>query len=176
MRYFLLVISVIFTFGCKSEEEQQQCLRQTVNDLKRTPAYVSVRAAAEEKVRHWVATDADILGGAQNTTEWRIDSMVFFNEDRSRALLLLLQKDLSSKAEADFIKVLQAENLEGEWQFDNWFAPKVAVPKGASSSSIDEFEQLSERARSEFIEGGYYGRFTCHTNYDFVDRWFREPK
>lgn len=166
---------MVLTYGCKSAEEQQLCLKDYINEVKGTPEYISVRSAAKDTVSSWISKDVKFFGHLDTDTMWKIDNAIFFNEDRSKALLLLLKVYTKSNPKMDFVEMLAAEKRDESWHFYSQGFPSIALPRKLNSNQPHTFEKLSEISREELIRGGYFKWRTCSANYDYVNDWFKEP-
>ena len=171
----ILLVLTVLIYGCKSAEEQQLCLQDYINEVKGTPEYVAVRSAAKDTVSNWISLDVKFFGHLDADTKWKIDSAVFFNEDKSKALLLLLKVYTKPDSKMDFVEMLVAEKKEDNWHFYSQGFPSIAFPRNLNSNQPYTFEKLSEISREELILGGYYTWRTCNINYDYVNDWFKEP-
>ncbi|RAU83014.1 hypothetical protein [Pontibacter arcticus] len=170
-----MVLSSLVIFGCKSAGGQQQCLRNYISELKDTPEYNSIRSAARDTVAHWATLNIKNFYGI-NRTKWEIDSAIFFNEDKNKALLLLLKVDTVSTAKLDYVQLMAAEKKEGMWYFYVQTLNSIIYDRGRYNKGRPfTFEELAQNARYELIEGGYYDKWSCNVNYAYVDDWFDNP-
>jgi hypothetical protein len=170
---------MVLIYGCKSTEEQQRCLKEYITEVKGTPEYVAVRSAAKDTVSNWISTDVKFFEHLDTDAIWKIDSAVFFNYDRSKALLLLLQIYKKSDVVFDYVKVLAAEYKEGSWHIYSQGFPTIGFDRSlnptATTSRQYTYQQLSDISREELINGGYFNWRSCSINYDYVNDWFKEP-
>lgn len=179
VKRFLIILILIFNYSCKGTEEQQQCFNAYINEVKGTPEYNSIRSAAKDTVLNWIRMDVKFFGHLDTDAIWKIDSAVFFNKDKSKALLLLLQKDTDNKAVFDNVKMLAAERKDNKWQFYSQGFPTIGFDRrldpATSTKRPYTFEELSSISREELLRGGYYKWRTCGVDYDYVNDWFKEP-
>ncbi|MFC5272315.1 hypothetical protein ACFPIB_16995 [Adhaeribacter terreus] len=154
-------------------------MKDYIIKVKETPEYNSVRSAAKDTVSNWISRDVKFFGHLDTDAMWKIDSAVFFNEDRSKALLLLLEIDKKSEVVFDYVKVLAAEYKEGNWQIYSQGFPTIGFDRSLNpATSVRRqytYKQLSEISREELINGGYFDWRSCSINYDYVNDWFKEP-
>ncbi|WP_299700774.1 hypothetical protein [uncultured Pontibacter sp.] len=170
-----LLILTSLLFSCKGPEAQQNCLKENINALKDTAEYNSIRSAAKDTVTDWIDKNVQFYGHLDRESKWQIDSAVFFNEDNSRALLLLLEVYTTPDSKMDFVNMLAAEKKNGSWYFYTQGFPSIAFDRSNNKNQPYTFNQLSMVSREELMLGGYYKWKSCNVNYDYVNDWFNEP-
>ena len=172
--YFLFLSALTF-YSCISPAGQQQCLNNYLSEIKNSPDYNKIRSAAKDSVTYWATLNIENFYGI-NSTKWEIDSAVFFNEDKSKALLLLLEIDTVSTAKLDYINLIAAEKKGADWHFYTEGMHLIYLDRERNKNGRPfTFKELSERGRYQLIRGGYYEKRSCNVNYDYINDWFNEP-
>lgn len=177
MRYILVLILLTFlSIGCKSIKGQEECFEAYLNEVKKAPEYTLIRSAAQDTVSGWIRKDLKFFGHMDTTTNWQLDSAVFFNEDQSKALLLLLEVDKRPDAKLENVQMLAAELLDGTWHFYARSMPVIYFdrqenPNGRAHTHLE----LSGISRRELLRGGFYKKGTCNIDYNYVNDWFSDP-
>jgi hypothetical protein len=172
---WLLILITFLNLRCKSTNGQQHCLEDNIKEIKATSEYNSIRSAARDTISKWATLNIKTFYGI-NRTEWELDSAVFFNKDKSKALLLLLEVDTVLTAKLDYIKLLAAEKKGDNWYFYAQSMHFIIYDREENPQGRPyTFPELSLKGRYELIRGGYFKIGSCNVNYAYVDNWFKEP-
>jgi hypothetical protein len=108
-----------------------------------------------------------------------IDEAVFFNFDRNKCLLLILQQT-SKDLYLDQVMVVQGTFTDGRWIFKPDRLPDVPMviytvrKSGERQAPINNsFENLSKRARIFVLTAGTPDSYRCDIDNEY---WFGSPK
>jgi hypothetical protein len=178
LKTFILMLTFLAIFSCKSEETQNKCLSAHINEISSDPEYQFIRRAANDTINSWSTRNLKFFTSLKSNN-WQIDSAIIFNKDKSKAIVLLLEIDTTPTATFDYVKMLAAEKKEGNWQFYFKSMPTIGFDRTVNPNSKTKrpytFKELSGISRKEIINGGYFKTGSCTVNYDYVNDWFKEP-
>jgi len=172
---FILFIIPLLLYGCKSTDTQEKCFDAYVTRISTDPEFNLIRSAAMDTTIQWGRKNLRAFSGF-NHQLWQMDSAVYFNEDKSKALLLLLQVDKRANVRFDNVKMIAAEKINDDWNFYAQSMPTIGFDRTLNSDTKPyTFEKLSEASRKEIINGGFFKNGSCSINYDYINDWFKIP-
>lgn len=173
-----LVSSIIFiialtVLGCK---------RPLDNNLKRYqteifPKYKNVYSAAQDSIYYWIENNLE-NSAMESILGFKIDSLIIFNESKTKLLGTSLSQDKSTKS--DCIKKLCGSNINGKWYF--YFGASYVIMREGYQDSIYSpltFSELSYIAHKEILSDAIIqnpdGTFSSNEKFfkDYFDksRW-----
>lgn len=174
---FILFIAVSFASLLSQESfSQGKKMERTFSDYLNTVAKdtdaIRLRAGLEDSVQSWIDKKLDyalFLG----STNWKIDSAVFYNQDKSKALLVILFQPHSNNWKFDYSKIITAEKIENKWQF--YYVGMALRVSDRRNGKRVSFSKLADDARFQVWSGGFIScDKECRVNHAFVDTgaWF----
>lgn len=170
----VLFITSCHLFGM-TEERQLACLDNYIATERNLPVYSEVRAAVIDSCKAWVDRGLKMKWYTDRLNI--LDSVVFFNKDYTKCLLLLIQKSPSDTLyKFDNVQILGAEIINGKWQIYHKSFPTLAWHIKYNNFKEREASFLSKNARLDIIKKGFFYNNTCDINYSFIDSddWFAD--
>jgi len=173
--HLLFLFLIFIGTSCKSLEEQMQCLEEQHLEIKETNVYNTVYTSFSDTLQIWRNLNLEFISRLK-IVDWKVDSTILFNITRDKCLLFLLKRDTVTGAVHDNIKILLGvKNIH--WKFFYYGMPSLtAIRERVGKSEPFSFEELSEMALHQVIQGGYFEKYTCNINDDYVNGWYDQYK
>jgi hypothetical protein len=175
-RAFILYILVsTILMGC-GQSSFDDVFHDYLDGIRKTKDYAEVRSKLKDSMDSWIHRQLyELLFYPK--VNWKIDDAVFFDKDRSKALLLILAQVKDSTWPEDYVKVVGAEKLAGHWEF--YYASYVVniFRRSANGGQPFSFPDLARLCRKEIIEDGFVKCVIgCKIDYDYIDSdiWFAD--
>lgn len=174
MKFYYLFMLIIIS-GCKNVDKLA-CYKEQLNDLKTGNVYNHVIRIGR--------TELPLLKGERGRSFFRdstyvdsvvIDDAVFFNKEKDKCLLLILQQT-SKDLYVDEVRIVQGTKISGEWKFQHNRMPDVPEtiftvrktgPRNRPQNS--SFKHLSEEGRRFVLEAGSVKNSDCNIDEKY---WF----
>lgn len=178
MKKFLLpLLLLIVIFSCKNLNKQLQCFDEYQKEIRKTEVYIEVLSAFKDTLKQWVAMKLQYITPTQGE-EWQIDSTIFFNTTMDRCLLLLLRREKSiNSSYLDNAEIILAVKKSDGWHFYFSSMPSIGTPVREDPNNPGTyihytFEQMSRYVTKRLIKSGYYKRWSCTINDEYVNGWY----
>jgi hypothetical protein len=157
-------------FGCKSGNEQLQHFNAELKNLEKTEKYKVVKKLANDTLQKWINSDITSTGIPPLRTfiKWKLDDAIFFNEDKNRCIILILERDTTPYAKLDAVKLLLADYNLNHWNFYFQSLPALFYQRNESKANGYNFDELSALVRKDILKE-YYKRNSCKIDSDFFD-------
>jgi hypothetical protein len=165
----LLLLSIFFG-SCKTRKGQQRCITNYTKNIRLSDDYKEIIKAAQDTVSNWENMNIRYAIALKRSV-WKIDNIVLFNDNKTRAILFLLKIDKDSDAVLDFAKMLAAEKKEGIWYFYSVGMPTMGFNREGRLRP-HTYEELSEGIMRKIIKGGLLKKMKCQINEDYINGWF----
>lgn len=171
--YCVLFLFLALT-GCA--QGKQHVFREYLNTISRDSEYAVIRAGLHDSINSWINRGLDPLQFYKHT-DWKIDSAVFFDSKKEKALLLILVMVKSSSFPMDYVKTIGAEKINGKWEYYYSSYAVIDCERSTNGGSAYSFDALSRIGRNELISDGFVKcglRCRIDRNYVDSDTWFKQ--
>lgn len=160
--------------SCYSQKDKVDCYQGYLGKFKKAQEYGEIRSSLNDSLNHWINKRIAPVSVDLKGRLWKVDSNVFFNKQKNKALLMILIKNSASK-EFDEVKIVSAEDSEEGWKFYYLSLPMISIYRGSGKEGMLSFSQLSERGTKEIINDGYIDR-KCNISDEYIesDLWFAD--
>lgn len=173
----LLFILFYSSLSC-GQTTSNKAFENYLNSIYNSKDYREIKSRLHDSVQSWIDRELyELL--FYKKLNWKIDDAVFFDRTKEKALLLILAQVRDPRHPNDYIKIVGAEKINGNWEFYYASYPVVEHNRKDNGNNIYSFEQLSQSGRHELIDDGYVKCLVeCNINYDYVDSdiWFADWK
>jgi hypothetical protein len=173
----LILLTLIFYTSCMTTDRLVSCYNKALLEFKSEPAYHNLLESFADTLNHWIEKDIKGVRYLQQKY-WQIDSAVFFNSDRDKALLFLIAIDQDGSHELASVKIIGGEIIQNQWVFYYQSYPILyQYRKDYSANTEIAFQQLSEYGIRRLSSDGYVKwitRYCCWVDYEYIDSdvWF----
>ncbi|GIV28923.1 MAG: hypothetical protein KatS3mg027_2737 [Bacteroidia bacterium] len=181
MKYLLqsLMVFFLFTFigSCKNIEEQMKCFEDYQKQIRETKEYKEVMQAFADTLSRWIEMRLQYVPPTEGT-ELKIDSVVYFNTTMDKCLLLILKREISIYSSSlDYAKMILGVKKTDGWHFYFSSMPNIGTPVREDPNNPGTyihytFEQMSRYVTKRLIKSGYYKRWRCTINDEYVNGWY----
>lgn len=180
MKRIKSVIYLFFLFSCSAisqERQAQKCLPIYVNSIKANPLTQFLRTAFYDSLEDWNNRSIAMVEQYKNGKfNWRLDDIILFNEDSTRAILFL-DKIFKDNHNFDLIKTIPAEKIDNKW----WFYYKGYVEFAHERNRKDikpTYNELSYLIINRFMDDGMIINTNCEFQYKFINTktWFGDER
>lgn len=170
--YFLLVL---FCSACNNKLE---CYQLLLTKLKKEKIYNEVMSTALISLPNIVNSDSRRkIYDSSYIDSTLIDDSIFFNTNRNKCLLLILQKT-SKDLKLDQVLIIQGTYNRNKWEFSYDRLPLVPEVVYSVNKTIkggkpisNSFEYLSNEGRLFILTAGSIKGHDCEIDYNY---WFGE--
>lgn len=173
---FTQVIWITPSCSQVKKEKQLKCFYEEVEKLKSTFDYMNVMKSFKDTLNEWIEKDIKGVRYLQRV-EWKISDVVFFNEDKSKCLLLLGSIDPDTALTFDEVQILGAEKINNAWYFYIQSYPTCLYNRKDNEPRRPyTFEEMSNDVVGDLIRDGYFRKNSCEINYSYIDSdiWFAD--
>lgn len=168
VKYAILLI--VFS-KCAAQQQQLSCYGTQLGALKKTLLYKDAKRQALDSLHSWINNGimASGIPPLRNGFDWKIDDAVFFNENKTRVIFLILERDTVFKAKSDYLQFYFGIRTKQRWQFYFKSLLTIYIPRKLNDEyRAQSFEELS-RTGIEQVLKEYYKRGTCNIDGKFFD-------
>src|SRR5258706_11786579 len=146
MKIYSCIPIMFFFTSCYSQQHEANCYANQLDSLKRTVIYTDVKNKALDTLHSWISSGimASGIPPLRNGFEWKIDDAIFFNKNRTRVILLIIEKDTVFNSKSDYIQFYFGIRTKQDWRF--YFKSLLAmyIPRKINAENIPHsFEELS---------------------------------
>ncbi|MEA5139520.1 hypothetical protein [Arcicella rigui] len=175
---YLYILLVLFCNACNNENNKLECYQLLLTKLKNEKKYNEVMSTAMINLPNIVNSDSKRkLNDPSYIETTLIDDAVFFNTNRNKCLLLVLQKT-SKDLKLDQVLIIQGTYNRNKWEFSYDRLPLVPeviysvnkTIKGGKPIS-NSFEYLSNEGRKFVLTAGVIKSNVCEIDNNY---WFGE--
>ncbi|SHM49537.1 hypothetical protein [Mucilaginibacter sp. OK098] len=167
MKFILMVAALISLIGC-SDSNKLSCYNDRLTTYKKEKLYVQLIKSAKKEIPLLNDEHGQNLFKVPSYIDSAmIDDAVFFNQDKNKCLLFILQQT-SNKLYLDQVLIIHGSYIKGEWEFmiDRLPAVPTIIYTVRKSGSRDHpiensFKTLSEKARLFVLTAGTVGNYGC---------------
>lgn len=163
--YFLSIL-----LGCVNSNNKQANLDEIkVNGFKNA-IYISTYKNANDSITFFIQNNLLNLQMA-SLRRWEIDSMLCFNTNKDRCVILILEQGIGKEYTSEAIEILLGEKINANWYFF-LEGSTLYLPRDMYTKDIHNplpFSKLSEIAHKELM-GGYLKRMP-NGKYEINDAW-----
>jgi hypothetical protein len=170
---FLLLASTLLACGQKHTDSAFQAY---MNGIQGTKDYTEIRAKLKDTIQSWKDRELYELLFFKKV-KWAVDDAVFFDKNKEKALLLLIVQPKDSLYPADYVKVIGAEKISGDWEFYYASYATIEYYRNRNGHHPYSFVHLSKSGREELIDDGFVTcSLGCSVDLDYVDSdiWFAD--
>ena len=176
----IVLLVSIFLGSCKGNKKRKECLKTYLTEVKQTKRYESISTNLRDSLYSWADLNVRLAKNYKsNKYEWKMDGIVF-NSTKDRLFGWILDKDLDKEAVFDYVEYFVAEKQGEQWQFYLVSMPSMPITRAYTFDYLSSkekntpftFEELSEIAIHEAVEGGLIKNRSCEINDDYINGWF----
>lgn len=147
-------------------------LDEYVRTVSKTKVYADIRRKLADTVDYWKKVE---MRGVmlESKIVWKVDTMVLFNADTTKALLFLMQYYPEDNTSLQDIQFISAKRLSRE-QWKYYICSMLSIGIRADPTIIGaekNFDRLSRICRRDIVEGGYYHPWSFGVNYTYINDW-----
>ncbi len=182
MKYlFVLLAILMFMNSCKSQQNKQNdFFIKTIREKRYSNESELLVRQFEDTLKNWININIESVQ-VLKSLKWCIDKAVFFDEQKHKAIILILEKDTSQYLEKrfdydeleltsfDYIKLIYANKTKDSWDFYYKSLPLLVIPRNRISTP-NTFNELSTFGRIEILTK-YYKNNSCIYNPMFFNQW-----
>lgn len=164
--------------NCSQQTTKKKALavyESYLDTVKTSEAYRELRTAFADTMKNWIGRDLSRLGMFEFGSTLILDSAVFFNSDKTRALILILKKRPENlQSTHQHVDILGSEKIDERWHFYYMGFWSMVFSKESGVEYSDEY--FFDKARQKILEGGFIDNKTKSINYSYVDNpiWFND--
>jgi hypothetical protein len=176
LKYLSLLSFLLATISSCGQKKADSVFQNYLGGIHNTKEDIEIRAKLNDTIQSWINRQLyELL--FYKKVNWKIDDAVFFDKDKKKALLLILAQVKSPLFADDYVKIVAAEKIGGNWEFYYVGYPVVTHRRNVNNNKPYSSEQLSISGREELTQDGFIkceGR--CYVNYDYIDSniWFAD--
>lgn len=170
----ILIAFLLFT-AC-SNGTKSAIFRDYLNSITQDKEYAAIKDGLEDSIRSWIDRGLDPVQFFHHA-DWKVDSVVFFDKKKERAVLLVLVRTNSISHPLDYVKTIGAEKINGKWEYYYASYAVIECQRSSNNNSAYSFSDLARIGRDELINDGFVEcNLGCHINYDYIDSdiWFAQ--
>lgn len=172
-KIFIALLLFIAT-GC-GQSSKNSVFQKYLTETQKDKTWSEIRLLCKDSLQSWMDRGLyDVL--FLKKQEWEIDSAVFFDKDKSKALLIVLVKVINGYVPVDYTKIIAAEKINNKWRFYYRSYAITDLLRSDNNNKPYTFSQLSKSAREDLIDDGFVTcNPACHIQHDYVDSdlWFQ---
>jgi len=178
LKYVSLICFLLTSIVSCSQKKSDSIFQNYLSNIHNTKEDIEIRAKLKDTIQSWIDRQFyELL--FYNKVTWKIDDAVFFDKDKKKALLLVLAQVKSPSFPDDYVKIVAAERIGGNWEFYYVGYPVITHIRNENNNKPYSFEQLSISGREEITQDGFIKcQVMCNINYDYIDSdiWFADWK
>ena len=170
MKVFRYCLIVLFFASC-SAQNKIECYKTQLDSLKATAIYNEVKSKSFDSLQSWINNGITASGipPLRNRVTWKIDDAIFFNQEKTRVIFMILERDTVLGAKADYINFFIGIKAKQDWHFYFKSLPSMYIArKSDNESTPHSFEELSDIGIEQVLKE-YYKRGTCIIQDSFFD-------
>jgi hypothetical protein len=167
----MIIVFVMLVFSCNSKKFEQKCVAEYFAKVNSTDEYEAIKEAAIDTLTKWQNMNIRYAITLKRNS-WRVDDFIFFNKNKSRALLILLKVDKDINAVLDFAEMLAAERKDGQWFFYSASMPTMGFNRERKEMKEYTYEELSKGMLQKVLRGGLFKDKNCEVDDEYINGWF----
>lgn len=176
MKIIILLLFIFLHISCKSTNDKLICLQNKNKVWSKQEVYKDMQKQLTDTLLDWINNKNIKRVQYYKKKSWKIDSTVFFNTLQNAAILLIMDQDTSINATMDNIQLIYAKRNGNKWNFYKSGMPTITANRYYTDKKDPTipytFEELSDIAKKEIIEGGYFKNNTCDINDSYINDWY----
>lgn len=163
------MLLIVFS-RCAAQPQQLSCFKTQLDSLKKTSLYNEVKSQALDSLNSWVNSKIMAIGipPLRKDVEWKLDDVIFFNKEGTKAMVLILEKETASNSKLDAVKYILGNLEKNNWQFYFKTLPVLYIPR-PEGTALD-FTSISAFGVKKVLKD-YFNGSTCNINDHFLEEW-----
>ncbi len=166
----LSLVLIFLTLGmqsCMSQQEKVLCLNELLKERKNN----NLEKALTDSINSWEVKELKHMTYyKEGMSAWKIDGLIE-NSDSDRLFGWILQVDYDDdKTSLDYVHYFSGEKREDRWFFYLHNMPSNWADREDNRNQKYTFEQLSEIARKEVVNGGLVND-NCKIDDSYINGW-----
>jgi hypothetical protein len=147
-----------------------------MQDIQGTREYAEIKAKLKDTLQSWIDRQLYQLLFYKKV-KWQVDDAVFFDKKKEKALLLVIIQPKDSSYPADYVKIIGAEKINGNWAF--YYASYADLDYNRNKNGYRPYSPqiLSKSSREDLMSDGFIICSPgCSVNFDYIDSdiWFAD--
>lgn len=151
------------------------CYKNYLENVNTTYEYKKVLNDFTDTLNHWMYLKLAVYSQLYDTN-WDIEKTVFFNKEKSKALLLVSGIGIDLNDKADFVKIIAAEIIDSSWHFYYKSYPVEYYFREYNQNKAYEKDTIVNKTIVNLCNDGYVNIKDCSMNYEYIDSdiWFQD--
>jgi hypothetical protein len=171
-KYLLYLFSILCVFSCEKSNTSNYSMQHTRDEYIRSSfiEYKEVYESANDTLHKWI-TDSLVVAKYITVTEWELDSVIIFNNDKTIFKTTINNVVASKNSISDCIYDFAGRKINDKWYF--FFGSTLYLTRGNYQTSIDtplSFDELSYLAYKNKFK--YYVENKIPLPDDYLDPYF----
>ena len=162
----MLIFLMVSMQSCMSQDEKMECLNEALEVENK-----ELTSTLQDSIQSWSRRELKSMSRFNpNASTWKIDAMIK-NSSSDKLFGWILQVDNDNSKDAlDYVKFYSGEKRNGQWFFYLHNMPKTWADREDNGNQKYTFEQLSEIARKEVVNGGLVNE-NCKMDDSYINGW-----
>ncbi len=152
--------------SCMRQDEKMKCLNEALKTENK-----ELTSTLQDSIQSWSRRRLKSMSRfSPSESTWKIDALIInSSSDKLFGWILQIDND-DSKDALDYVKFYSGENKNGQWFFYLHNMPKILADREDNGNQKYTFEQLSEIARKEVVNGGLVNN-NCQIDDSYINDW-----